>query len=559
MGSLIRSHLPPPPDWGAFEDLVHDVLAKRLRHANLKRYGRQGQAQHGVDIVGQLADHRLVGIQCKNRPDGKLTAQEIDDEVRKAESFTPSLSHYIIATSAKRNAATTSHVLALSSTRQQRGAFTVEVEFWDDLLRILFDSPWIVHKHYPDVPIDPAAAQFVPPDLFFPGRRTATVFVAGGGDLAGRLQRDLKHRGVRTSQDSTGLGQHTDEQIGRAIQESDAFILMATADALRCDDLWRVQIAAALQAHEDDADYTVWPVLIGVSPQQWAAACRERGLVTLPALGGETCVQSRATDDIVRAVAREGMARALTHALKSRSVDTNDYRPAIALRTFADDPFGGMVDLDVNVADIFAVPGDDADAATGLIEALEDIKTVFNRLGCGREITLYVRARLAAALALGLAFRRTTGTLLRIAVSEGQCWSTDSPSGEAHVLDDLDNRGTGADAILILNLTKPQWDMTPSVLSFAVAQGIDYGRIAVFRLAGPAIQSGAQALSIARQVADRMKQLAITHNVRTIHLFGMMPAPLAVLLGYHLNACGPIRFYFSNPDNSYTEALSLTT
>ena len=159
MSLLSESYFPPPRSWDALEGMAFDVFTQRLQNTQLRRYGRTGQAQHGVDIAGPTGEGRFVGIQCKNHPGASLSVQEIDAEIWKAESFSPPLSHYILVTSAPRDAIATSHVLVVSDQRRQMGQFTVEIFFWEDLYHEIARHPYLIRSHFPELMVSTAHTQ----------------------------------------------------------------------------------------------------------------------------------------------------------------------------------------------------------------------------------------------------------------------------------------------------------------------------------------------------------------------------------------------------------------
>jgi hypothetical protein len=62
----------------------------------------QGQPQGGVDVYGRPG-RNYSGVQCKKKevwPPKELATSDIDEEVAKAKTWSPSLKHYIIATTA---------------------------------------------------------------------------------------------------------------------------------------------------------------------------------------------------------------------------------------------------------------------------------------------------------------------------------------------------------------------------------------------------------------------------------------------------------------------------
>lgn len=149
--------IPCPNEWNNFEDMVCDIFSDLFKFnnfqrygRNLRRYGRTGQTQNGVDIAGHLRDG-IIGIQCKLRSGGTITFSEIKNEIKEADGFTPTLSEYYIATTAKRDAEVTSKILSISKDRVKRGNFPVHILFWEDLAAHILNSQDIYYKYYSDL------------------------------------------------------------------------------------------------------------------------------------------------------------------------------------------------------------------------------------------------------------------------------------------------------------------------------------------------------------------------------------------------------------------------
>src|SRR4051812_9727078 len=107
--------LPQPRSWDDFEDLVCDVLSEEMADANLQRFGRAGQKQHGVDILGYESG-RAVGIQCKHYRGGTpLSITTIKNEFKKTPKLGVPLKRYVFATTAKRDAHLLRAVAALNA------------------------------------------------------------------------------------------------------------------------------------------------------------------------------------------------------------------------------------------------------------------------------------------------------------------------------------------------------------------------------------------------------------------------------------------------------------
>lgn len=145
MSEFAATQIPKPSDEQAFERCCEVLWRCVLGDDSAHRYGRRGQRQDGVDIVGcRNGDpDRIVGIQCKLKGEGRrLEEREIREEAEKALRFKPCLSEYIIVTTAPDDA--TFHTLALElSTSLSKGReknLKVSILGWDSLERE-------IHRH----------------------------------------------------------------------------------------------------------------------------------------------------------------------------------------------------------------------------------------------------------------------------------------------------------------------------------------------------------------------------------------------------------------------------
>jgi hypothetical protein len=144
------SELPHPTDWNEFEDLCADLFGRIWNDRHTYRYGRNGQRQNGVDIRGQPSDRANAGVQCKGRrqwPPVKLTTAEIDEQVREALKFSPPLTEFIIATTARNDNAIQDHAAAITERHRQAGLFSVHVYAWDELSRRIKDYDPLLEKY----------------------------------------------------------------------------------------------------------------------------------------------------------------------------------------------------------------------------------------------------------------------------------------------------------------------------------------------------------------------------------------------------------------------------
>lgn len=147
--------LPPPSNWQDFEDLCCDLWRKLLQDPNTIKNGRSGQKQYGVDISGrQNQGKEWTGIQCKWKNsfgDTRVTEDELIEEVNKAKEFIPKLTHFILATTGKKDAIIEEKARVLTEEHKKQGLFSVTVFGWEDVETRLCEHSTVLLKPYKDL------------------------------------------------------------------------------------------------------------------------------------------------------------------------------------------------------------------------------------------------------------------------------------------------------------------------------------------------------------------------------------------------------------------------
>src|ERR1700731_1455525 len=113
----VTAQLHPPQSWEEFESMCADLYTRIWSDEGTQKHGRQGQPQGGVDVYGQPDGKNYTGVQCKKKsiwPPTDLTLADIDEEVEKAKTWKPSLTEYIIATTAPNDETAQAHPRALT-------------------------------------------------------------------------------------------------------------------------------------------------------------------------------------------------------------------------------------------------------------------------------------------------------------------------------------------------------------------------------------------------------------------------------------------------------------
>lgn len=165
MSDYYGKRLPPFVDDKEFEKFSLDLWAAQNPGCKTTLNGRNGQTQNGVDVVIRIRG-QVIGIQCKAVV--TLTQATFDEEVRRAEGYSPKLNELIIVTSAPHDAALVSHAESLTLQHQQTGLFSVSYHGWQDLQRILEDYPEVSKKHFRNFYLDAAATAQMPPEFRLP-------------------------------------------------------------------------------------------------------------------------------------------------------------------------------------------------------------------------------------------------------------------------------------------------------------------------------------------------------------------------------------------------------
>ena len=146
MPTPTTANLPKPKSPDEFEDIVLDALKLRWKDPHATRYGRSGQRQYGVDILGHPSrlDGQLSGAQCKAR---KLSVPLLVDEIDKAKTFRPKLSELLLVTTDSRDAELQATVL--QHLENNPPPFRVEILFWEDVVLELAANADLIRKHWP--------------------------------------------------------------------------------------------------------------------------------------------------------------------------------------------------------------------------------------------------------------------------------------------------------------------------------------------------------------------------------------------------------------------------
>jgi hypothetical protein len=164
MPTLSMMRIPPPRSWEEFQNIATSALKARWSSPTLTQYGRQGQAQQGVDIFGPDHLGRATGVQCKCQE--SLDDKTVAAEIVLAEKFVPALNNFYFALAGPRDARIQQHLRLMSETRLLANKFAVGIFFWDDLLEDLTANPVEFKRHFPEIHLDGEPAVDVHAQIF---------------------------------------------------------------------------------------------------------------------------------------------------------------------------------------------------------------------------------------------------------------------------------------------------------------------------------------------------------------------------------------------------------
>lgn len=146
-----KKQLRKPESWQDFESLCKKLWGEIWHCSEIKKNGRAGQSQAGVDVYGiPNREVSYYGIQCKGKDDytdAKLTDTEINSEIKKAKLFQPALKKYYIVTTANKDVGIEEFVRKINIEHINAGLFEVHLFSWEDIVDLIEENP-ITYNYY---------------------------------------------------------------------------------------------------------------------------------------------------------------------------------------------------------------------------------------------------------------------------------------------------------------------------------------------------------------------------------------------------------------------------
>lgn len=361
------------------------------------------------------------------------------------------------------------------------------------------------------------------------------------------IAKTLMIHGIEVWQDISNLGTGLAEsKIREAIRVgSDGLLLFVTPQSVESAFIRSVELPEAEKKYKNDSDFQIVPIF-GLPIDKASAALK--GCLTVPIsnFNGAKVGGQGERHDVLAAAQRA--AEIILEGLRIQQSDPLCIGLSSKQRTPAD------VALHLDFASFFknGLPSDEVwtEQFASALARVKDALVRRNRLS----LRLHAFCHLSLGCLFGYIFRKTTGYKLEIEqVTNGEptIWATDAKR-EPNPLRVVELPGALESRDLCVKINLMAAD-DRSVARHAEKNNMSYRAVLEVSPAHyPCTITGCEAIAIATDLADKVKECHARYDTNTVHLFAAIPLGLSVLIGYNLNACGTIQCYeFDNPRREY--------
>ena len=139
-----KNQLHKPDNWKDFEFLCKKLWGEMFKcPESIKKNGRSGQVQNGVDLCGILNGVDYFGIQCEGKEDytnSILTKEDVDREINKALTFKPQLKRFVFATTADKDGLIEEYIRIKHVESVNKGGFEIDIFSWEDIVDLIEEN-----------------------------------------------------------------------------------------------------------------------------------------------------------------------------------------------------------------------------------------------------------------------------------------------------------------------------------------------------------------------------------------------------------------------------------
>jgi len=375
------------------------------------------------------------------------------------------------------------------------------------------------------------------------------------------LERALQLRGVRVVRDQTSLelGGHNVARLRELVNNGcDAILFYVTERLLNSDFIWRYEVPTALARWQRDPQFHIIPVLQGVSFGQLALHCADLGLTSLADFNAEKVADTVPSEQEVQTIAKRTLRSAL--ALRRSRDEDRQQGLSICLRTFPYIPPTDRLHLDLDWSAWFDGNYPDPNVwHQTLLPALADVTSILAQQGRPNLVSVWLKARLPVAVALGHSFPPKGSLQLQLCTRQ-DTWAADGPRGSGFNFIPTRQPGEADNHVAIVEVAVSR-DTSQDVTKWRKQNSITpRWRVRCVPPDGPsrdAITSPDQARALAQQLGDTLRQLWDREQVEDVHLFVASSTEFAALVGRQLVDRHRVHVYYDHNADGYRLAYTM--
>lgn len=137
--------IPPLKSWDQFQKMVCELFREIWQDPHAQEFGRQGQKQDGIDIIGcRASNNKYEAVQATI--ESPLTKTKIKKDYESSKIFEIKFDCFIIASTSPRDVELQKNALELSSI----GPYKCVIWFWEDIIEKLSECDNVRKKYYPE-------------------------------------------------------------------------------------------------------------------------------------------------------------------------------------------------------------------------------------------------------------------------------------------------------------------------------------------------------------------------------------------------------------------------
>jgi hypothetical protein len=145
-----------PDDWEQLCCYVMNwlILTRHKTNVQFTRYGRNGQAQHGIDIITHNSSFSDVLGQAKYKsPGNAIEIEDVEETLEKTSTYPNNLTHLILLTTGSKNTKVDNLIIQKESiyTNRKNVKFKFEVFYWQDFKEHKFIPHNELIRFFPEV------------------------------------------------------------------------------------------------------------------------------------------------------------------------------------------------------------------------------------------------------------------------------------------------------------------------------------------------------------------------------------------------------------------------